>query len=290
MLVYVQEVIDYIEDNIDNPMDAKSIADHVALSVSYIKKIFKSITGLSLIDYARARKLNHCLDLVANSDQTIVDIALKNGYEYEQSFSRAFKKRFRISPKHYRQDSIAIELIPKLDLSFIVELKDAMIVRPIFKRLPSFKIAGPLHRVSVEEKFQYKPSNLANEFFSNQKKLIKKPEKANVYYGYTLPDDDHHMSTRYLTALKINADSVVPSSYHVEEVPEQEYIVFKFIGNFHASKITWEHLKSIWDYRDKYFEKTHDVKGRIYGYFEYIDGNITSDDYCELEIYVPIQK
>ena len=288
-LIYVQKAIDYIDDNIDNPLDATSIADHIAISVSYLKKIFKSVTDLSLIDYARARKLNHCLDMLNRTKKTISEIALSNGYDYEQSFSRAFKQRFGISPKHYRDNTTEIELIPKLDLSFIIELKDAMIVQPIFRRLPAFQIGGLLHRVSIEDKYQYKPSILAKDFFYNHKDDITSPVRNDDYYGYTLPDDAYESSTRYLTGLRVDENSKLPEGYHIENVPEQTYIVFKFIGNFPARKITWEHLKSIWEFRDKYLKKAHDIHERIYGYYEYIDTRISSDDYCELELYVPIK-
>jgi len=288
-LIYVQEAIDYIDDNITFSVDAKSIADHIAISVSYLKKIFKSVTALSLIDYARARKLNHCLDLLSNTEYTISEIALNNGYDYEQSFSRAFKQRFGISPKHYRDNTTAIDLIPKLDLSFITELNDAMIVQPTFKRLPAFQIGGLLHRVSIKEKYLYKPSNLAKDFYSNHKSHIGSPVKTNVYYGYTLPDDEFESSTRYLTGLRVDENSRLLEKHHIEDVPEQTYIVFKFIGNFHASQITWEHLMSIWDFRDKYLKKSHDIQERIYGYFEYIDETISTNDYCELDLYVPIK-
>ncbi len=288
VLRYVQDAIDYIEDQIANPIDANSIAEHISISVSYLKKIFKSVTDISLIEYARARKLNHCLCLLSKTEETICEIALKNGYVYEQSFSRAFKKKFGISPKNYRENTTAIELTPKLDLSFIYEVKDAMIVKPIFKRLPSFKIGGLLHRVSIEEKYKYKPSMLAKDFHLNQKKLIQNPVRDDDYYGYTSHDPYNEDSTFYLTGLKVDENTQLFDYHHVIDIPEQDYIVFKFIGNFDPIEITWEHLKSIWDYRDKYLHQNPHIKKSSYGYFEYIDTRKCSESYCELSLFVPI--
>jgi len=288
VLRYVQDAIDYIEDQIANPIDANSIAEHISISVSYLKKIFKSVTDISLIEYARARKLNHCLCLLSRTEQTISEIALKNGYVYEQSFSRAFKKKFGISPKNYRENTTAIELTPKLDLSFIYEVKDAMIVKPVFKRLPSFKIGGLLHRVSIEEKYEYKPSMLAKDFHLNQKKLIKDPVRNDDYYGYTSHDPHNEDSTFYLTGLKVDTNTQLLDYHHVIDIPEQDYIVFKFIGNFDPIEITWEHLKSIWDYRDKYLRQNPHIRKSSHGYFEYIDTRKCSESYCELSIFVPI--
>lgn len=289
MLNYVNEAINFIEDNIDKPVDAKLIADHIAISVSYLKKIFKSITEQSIMEYARARKLNHCLSLLNTTEKSVVDIAMSNGYDYEQSFSRAFKKEFGISPKHYRETKMIIDLTPKLDLSFIYDLKDAMIVKPVFKRIPSFKIGGILNRITIAEKYKYKPSMIANDFYYRQKHKISNPVNEDVYYGYTMPDHDLEKSTFYLSGLEVSDDTVMPEDFHVEEIPEKDYIIFKFIGNFDASKITWEHLLEIWQFRDKYLESVYNITDRIYGYFEYIDGSKVSHDYCELELYVPIE-
>jgi len=286
MLTYIQSAIDYIEDNIHLPFDADSIASHINISTSYLKKIFKSVTGYSLIEYARGRKLNHCLELLNKSDASISEIALDNGYTYEPSFSRAFKKHFGISPKHYRDNKKVIEITPKLDLSFIVELNEALIVKPVFKKLPAFKLAGQLHTVTTEEKFQYKPSMRGKVFYEEEKDKIIHPEDAYTYYGYTMENPNHE--TFYLTALKINEDSIIPEEFHTEIVPEQDYIVFKFIGHFDAKHITWEHLVGIWKYRDVYLEKVHGITERTYGYFEYINPRVSSEDYCELELYVPI--
>ncbi|MCH4886374.1 AraC family transcriptional regulator [Acidaminobacter sp. JC074] len=287
-LKYIQDTIDYIEDNIDSPMDADTISSHVSLSTSYLKKIFKAITDISLIEYARARKLNHCLKLLSESSMTISQIAFQNGYDYEQSFSRAFKKQFGLSPKYYRDHPKEIKITPKLDLSFIFEIKDALIVKPVFKRLPAFKIGGLRHHVTLEDKFKYKPSRLARDFHFNHKKSIQNPVRNNDYYGYTLPDPLDDMATYYYTGLKITEDSILPDRYQAIDIPEQTYIVFRFIGNFDPIDITWEHLKTIWDYRDKYLRDNPDIKKCDYGYFEYIDSRKCSKTYCEMDIYVPL--
>lgn len=286
ILNYVQQAIDYIEEHIMEVIDATSIAKAISISVSYLKKIFKAVTDVSIMEYARARKLNHCLHLLATTKLSISTIALQYGYEYEQSFSRAFKQNFGISPKHYREASTVIDLTPKMDLSFVIELKDAVIAKPVFKKLPSFKLGGLIHRVSFKEKFQYKPSELAKDFHFNKKQILGLDFQD--YYGYTLPDPELPESTYYMTGSKINENVVLPEGFKSLQVPEQTYIVFKFIGNFDPSYITWEHLLSIWSYRDKYLEQVHGIKNKIYGYFEYINASICSDSYCELELYVPI--
>jgi AraC family transcriptional regulator len=242
---------------------------------------------MTLKDYIRSRKLSSSLVLLRKTNLTIADIAKRHQYDYEQSYSRSFKKQFGISPKFYRDNPIEVEITPKMELSFLIDLKDSVIIEPKFVMIPSFELAGTLHTVTIEEKFNYKPSKLANDFFENDRLKIKKPVKENVFYGYTFkhPKADH---TYYLTSLEVDDKSEYPDHFEKVNVYESKYIVFKFIGSFHASQITWEHLKEIWSVRDDYLTHYQDIEEKPLGYFEYIDGSISNEDYCEIEIYVPI--
>lgn len=288
IISYVENVINYIEKNIDQALSAEMIATDNMISKSHLQRIFKTLTGQSLMDYVRSRKLSCCLNELIDSDNTVIDIALKYGYDYEQSFSRAFKTKFGVSPHHFRNSLIGANITPKMDLSFIIDLKDALIAKPRFVKLPAFHIGGTTHRVTIEEKFKNKPTDIGSEFFYNKRHLIDKPKNSNAYYGYTMEDFEKEESSIYLTGVEIDEQTILPEGFQCIEVPENNYIMFKFVGNFPPSEITWKHLKDIWNFRDYYISKYHGITERIYGYFEYLDDTICDENYCELDLYVPI--
>lgn len=102
---YIEEVINYIEDNIHETLTADSISEKIGYSKYYLHRIFQIYTGLTLMDYVRKRKL-HYASIDLHSDKRILDIAIDYGYGSERSFSRAFVKEFGKSPSYFRDKPV----------------------------------------------------------------------------------------------------------------------------------------------------------------------------------------
>lgn len=107
MREYLQKVIDYIEEHINETIDAEMIANYIGFSKQYLHKVFFIYTSVNLIEYVRNRKLDYAMNDLKTGIR-IIDIALKYGYSSERAFSRAFLKRFGNSPKHFRKNTLSI--------------------------------------------------------------------------------------------------------------------------------------------------------------------------------------
>jgi len=105
---YMEEVVDYIENNITDHLTAQVISDKIGYSKFYIHRLFQFYTGYTLMEYVRRRKLNHAI-MDLKSDMRIIDIAFKYGYGSERAFSRAFINYFGNSPSTYRGNSFDLE-------------------------------------------------------------------------------------------------------------------------------------------------------------------------------------
>lgn len=95
-------ILKYIDKNIEGELGANEIATLVNYSSSHLQRIFKSTTGTSVMSYIKSKKLIYSRGLLVNSDKRVCDIALELGFDYEQSYIRAFKKQYGITPKQYR--------------------------------------------------------------------------------------------------------------------------------------------------------------------------------------------
>lgn len=118
--LYVQSIIDYIEEHIEEPVSLELIASHIGYSKFYLHKLFYIYTGMQIMDYARKRKLEHSLQDL-KSDRSIMDIAVKYSFSSDRTYSRAFKKVYGISPSKYRKNACA--LTPKLILNQLGGIK-----------------------------------------------------------------------------------------------------------------------------------------------------------------------
>lgn len=76
-----QRSIDYIEDNLTEELSAEEIARQMNISPFYYQRIFTMITGFSVGEYIRGRRLSVAGSELASTDNKIIDIALKYGYD-----------------------------------------------------------------------------------------------------------------------------------------------------------------------------------------------------------------
>ena len=86
--------INFVENNLNNTISLDDISTQTGVSKYYLHRMFKSLTGESIIDYFQSRKLTESIKELVNTNKRIIDIAMDYGFDYEQSYIRAFRKRF----------------------------------------------------------------------------------------------------------------------------------------------------------------------------------------------------
>ncbi|HEM4053406.1 TPA: AraC family transcriptional regulator [Streptococcus suis] len=100
---YVHHAIKLIHSQYNSPIKVNEIADHLALSRSYLYKIFKQETGYSIKDYILQVKMNRSCQLLEDASRSITEIAYSVGYQDPLTFSAAFKNYFHMSPTEFRK-------------------------------------------------------------------------------------------------------------------------------------------------------------------------------------------
>jgi len=76
------------------------------LSGSRLQHLFKQRTGLGLGQVLTEQRMQQATELLVHTNMSIKEIASVLGYEHASSFTRAFERRFRQTPRCYRQDQI----------------------------------------------------------------------------------------------------------------------------------------------------------------------------------------
>ncbi|HEL2383329.1 TPA: AraC family transcriptional regulator [Streptococcus suis] len=100
---YVHHAIKLIHSQYNSPIKVNEIADHLALSRSYLYKIFKQETGYAIKDYILQIKMKRSCQLLEDPTRNITEIAYSVGYQDPLTFSSAFKNYFHMSPTEYRK-------------------------------------------------------------------------------------------------------------------------------------------------------------------------------------------
>jgi len=103
-VVSIEEVIDYIEANLDGKLDLEMVAEAVHYSKYHLHRMFSGTIGMTIHDYVQRRQLTEAAKLLVFSDRPIIEVAFICGYESQQAFSSAFKSMYKIPPAEYRDN------------------------------------------------------------------------------------------------------------------------------------------------------------------------------------------
>lgn len=107
-----QELINYIEEHLTEEIDYNELAKILAVSEQSMQRIFVFITNMSLAEYIKKRRFSKAYEELKNTDIKIIDLAVKYQYDSENSFSRAFKSIFGITPSECRKDNTKFVQFP----------------------------------------------------------------------------------------------------------------------------------------------------------------------------------
>lgn len=98
----IQTAINYMNQNYQNKLTVKNIADHINMSPSQFSRQFKKQTGTSPYDYLLGIRLTKAKELLKNTSLPISEISYQTGFANDSSFIYFFKKHEEISPLKFR--------------------------------------------------------------------------------------------------------------------------------------------------------------------------------------------
>jgi AraC family transcriptional regulator len=104
----IKESIEYIEDNLDNKIELKELADKAFLSKYHFHRVFHSVVGEPVAEYIRKRRLKEAASELITTDDKIVDIALKYQFSSQEAFTKAFKRIYGVPPREFRTSKVMV--------------------------------------------------------------------------------------------------------------------------------------------------------------------------------------
>lgn len=102
----IQQVLTTIHLNYMKPLTLQQIAEETYLSYHYLSRKFKEEVGVSFKEYLTTYRLKKSVAALRISDQSILKIALENGFTNSKAFHKAFKNYYGTTPNDYRQQQI----------------------------------------------------------------------------------------------------------------------------------------------------------------------------------------
>ena len=98
----IKKAMLYISEHFNTALALEDVAEQVHLHPSYFSSLFKQSTGSSFKEYLNMVRIEESKRLLANTDFSIIDIAVAVGFEDQSYFSKVFKKYTGLTPKQFR--------------------------------------------------------------------------------------------------------------------------------------------------------------------------------------------
>lgn len=107
---HLMNAVHFLEQHLEEPFSIDDCADHVGVSRRQIERLFRKNLGVTPLQYLAGLRLQHGRALLAETDMSVLDVAIACGYGSSAHFSKSFRARFGVSPhrfSHFRKSGKA---------------------------------------------------------------------------------------------------------------------------------------------------------------------------------------
>ena len=250
MLKSMNEALDYIEDNLSDGIDDNELERITGTSVYHFRRMFSFLSGMSLGEYIRNRKLSNATFDLLHEGMSVTETAFKYGYESVDGFSRAFREWSGISPSEVKKKNM-LKAFPKLSFQLTIQGGIKMDYR--IEQKESFNIVGVKKRIPIQfEGENQEIIKLAKSITPEQREKLhsyanmEPNQVVNVSYNFDggrmeeKGSLDHMLG--FLTTKETGFDE-----FDVVEVPALTWAIFSSTGAFPAiMQETWGKIVSEW--------------------------------------------
>jgi AraC family transcriptional regulator len=110
----INQVFLYIETHLDEDLSLNLISERACFSPFHFHRIFKTIVGETLNEYVNRKRLEHAANrLMHHEEVSIAQITVDYGFSSNATFSRAFKKKFNVSPTEFQKEHFSKNMVNK---------------------------------------------------------------------------------------------------------------------------------------------------------------------------------
>jgi len=140
----VSTIQHFINDHMDEDMTLDDIAKVSGYSKYYVLRIYKELTGRTIFETIRALKLTKAAQTLQSSDEKVVNVAMNNGFDSHDGFTRAFYRQFGITPQKYRTE------IPPINWFVHYPIEDYYILKEGIEPMSKEKVSRTVTVTVVE--------------------------------------------------------------------------------------------------------------------------------------------
>ncbi len=273
----VNKVLDYINRNLSASIVLSDLADVAGISAFHFHRIFKAIMNESPGDYIQRLRLEKAAFKLQTTKLPLADIAEQTGYQSLAALSKAFKKRFYISPSVYRNKPVDFAIPLSRPIDKIALEPDLRVLTA--KELLCLRVTNPFKDADAFIHTWNKLLNLVAadgvpgsdyEYFclSRDISTITHPENYRIYACISMPE-------------KIKPKG----NLGLQTIDGGLYAVFTYKGSYRNLDVIYCNIYRYWIPKSNY-----ELRDNI-SFEKYLNSPLhTSEEELLTEIYVPVNR
>ena len=281
----INKAIDYIEQHLYEKINVADVAKSASYSYFHFHRFFYAFTGETLGNYIRGRRLTQGAYDLSHSSKSIIEISLSLDFETPESFTRAFKKRYLMTPSAYRKKKIDMLIGEKPRMSLKQRNLENKTIPEIVNLSPTVLVGKRYYTGKIKESY-------LDIWQTHVKNLPRESCRRNFYgvFETTQVCESNNFD------LENSADLFIGVEYSKFPHPNLGYIVKNLSGGQYAKFIhkgpikdiieTYQYIWGTWLAENKYY----DLDSRED--FELYTKKFKSNDDMEsqVDIFIPITQ
>lgn len=244
----MNEVIDFIEDNITCDIDYREIAKIACCPNYHFQRMFSFITEIPLSEYIRRRRLTLAAFELQQNNSSVTEIAHKYGYTSHSAFTRAFNEIHGIAPTTARKSGAKLKAYPRM--SFHISIAGGAKMNYRIEKMCPFSAVGFKYTVNTEKAFSTVPmiwQEIQQNGFSERLLNLLDTNSEKKLSGLlgVLSDGDWGNNKDFSYHIAVPYAKETPVDMEKLYFPESQWVVFE------ASDLTeivkaWKRLYTDW--------------------------------------------
>lgn len=285
----IGKAIIFIENHLNEPIKASDVAGTVPYSYYHFHRYFSAVMGESIGSYIRSRRLTQAAWELVHTEKRVLDIGLSFYFESAESFTRAFKSRYGITPTAYRKNGVDTLIcsrkpIPTNEIDSIryTDLK------PEITMIPPTHILGMRFETSIDENnsvFMWEQFNQQIITFNDpQLSFCRRFEIYEVADSCCAQSFGANCSINAFIGIEYPAGAQNDYGLQAKELSEGKYAKFVHVGTVDTLLMTYQYIWSVWFPKSGYELAEQDD---FECYTERFLG--PNNPHSEIDIYFPIK-
>lgn len=278
----INAAIAYIEENLTEEITMEKISKHAYVSPFYLQKGFAMLCEFTVGEYIRKRRLSLAGNDLINTDQKIIDIALKYGYDSPDSFTKAFYRFHGVTPTAVRKEGAMIKTFAPLKVSLVLKGGYTMNYKIVEKE--AFTVVGVADVFKYETAKTEVPKLWQDFFISGKDKVIC------GMYGINMDSQMSGNTFTYMIADDYHPTMEIPEGFVTKTIPKHTWAVFACMGpSVKTIQKINKNIFSEWLPNCKEYEIAEGYNIEMYTDASKYPNGVQDENYYG-EIWIPVKK